>query len=81
MKITRRQLKRIIKEEKANLLKEQPSSGAVKSADEWYELLSNTFMTHTGGGALPTEELYELILALNMMAADLQDELDHPEEY
>ena len=49
MKITKRQLRRIIKEEKARLVKEiqQVGSGGVFNADYMYDLIEEEIMAYT----------------------------------
>jgi len=81
MKVSKKQLKRIIREERSRLLNEQPDLGPGLPPEEWYEIIADAYMARGGGGALPSEHLPNLITALNMVVEDLQNELDHPEDY
>jgi hypothetical protein len=78
MKISKRELKRMIQEERTRIVVEQ--AGANMSQDEWYEVLSDAQIARAGG-PVPAEGVPALIAALKMMAEDLQYEIDHPEEY
>lgn len=74
MKITKRQLQRIIREEKARL---NENSGAMPSADErqhgYYDAVADlVFGEMTAGGLTEETELPIIIAALEELARDLQ---------
>ena len=78
MKITKRQLRRIIKEEKRKVLHEQhawkPGAGAESGA--WYDAINDLIYSELGasGGDIKTDGR-SIIEALENLRRDIQDEL------
>ena len=80
MRITKRQLRRIIKEEKASLIKEQTARPRSKTSNEWYDALMNFIdqdMTARDVD-MRDEESYELIKALEDLRREFTDEKRGP---
>ena len=79
MKITKRQLKRIIKEERARLIKEQsPAAGPdyIKDARDWIETLGQLIdQDMTSRNVDLRDEGRELVEALESLRREYQDEM------
>jgi hypothetical protein len=81
MKITKRQLRRIIKEEKAKLLKEVTAAAGAypKTAADWVETLGQLIdQDMTARGADLRAEGSEVVKALEMLRREYTDEMRGP---
>ena len=78
MKITRSQLRRIIKEERARMLAEQPTAGPYDgggvgdAGDEVLRVAMDVF----GGGALVDEEAGEVVIDTGVTDTDIEELYD-----
>lgn len=71
MKITKRQLRQIIKEEKTKILKE----ANLAKSDEYYDAILKSLFAVNMGGPVPPEEIVYAVQALREMADELESEL------
>jgi hypothetical protein len=90
MKITKRQLKRIIREERARLIKEQPGARMtrpdpakepdyLKTADEWVETLGQLIDQDMADRNVDLrDEGGEVVEALEMLRREYKDEMRGP---
>ena len=85
MKISKRQLKRIIKEEKRKVLNEQPGTAISRPGDEitmagdWYDAINNLIYSElAASGSDLKVDGRAIIEALENLRRDLKDELRGP---
>jgi len=78
MKITKRQLRRIIREARARILSEQTNTlkeADLAKSDEYYDAIAESLFAVNMGGPVPPEEIPYAVQALREMADELESEL------